>query len=132
MSRPSCSPTPRVNMPELHEPYVRDAREYVSLAEQANGPIPKPVEPAYVWGDALAELDRVAPDARIINLETSIHNVVQSSSWIFVETTQDQHSNTRRQPSGQTIPQDVLSRSRRCVLFKLEFARRKTWIGFVH
>ncbi|TIP99701.1 MAG: CapA family protein, partial [Mesorhizobium sp.] len=30
------------------------------------------VDEAYVWGDALSELDREAPDARIINLETSI------------------------------------------------------------
>jgi poly-gamma-glutamate capsule biosynthesis protein CapA/YwtB (metallophosphatase superfamily) len=56
--------------PDLHEPYVRDAREYVDLAEQANGP--KPVDAAYIWGEALAELDSVGPDARIINLETSI------------------------------------------------------------
>ena len=27
---------------------------------------------AYVWGDALAELERVRPDARIVNLETSV------------------------------------------------------------
>lgn len=58
--------------PEIHEPYVRDAREYVELAEQANGAIPRPVDPAYIWGDALDELDRVAPHARVINLETSI------------------------------------------------------------
>lgn len=63
---------PHPNTPELHEPYVRDAREYVELAERANGPIPRAVEPAYIWGAALAELDRVGPDARIINLETSI------------------------------------------------------------
>ncbi len=30
------------------------------------------VDDAYVWGDALGELDREAPDARIINLETSV------------------------------------------------------------
>jgi poly-gamma-glutamate capsule biosynthesis protein CapA/YwtB (metallophosphatase superfamily) len=60
------------SVPEIHEPYVRDARDYVALAEDANGPIPRPVDPAYIWGDALDELDRVAPGARIINLETSI------------------------------------------------------------
>jgi len=58
--------------PEIHEPYVRDARDYVKLAEQANGRIAWPVNPSYVWGDALHELDRAAPDARVINLETSI------------------------------------------------------------
>ncbi|MGH7710626.1 MAG: CapA family protein, partial [Gemmatimonadaceae bacterium] len=60
------------NAPHLREPYIRDARDYVELAEQANGPIPRPVDPAYIWGDALGELDLVAPDARIINLETTI------------------------------------------------------------
>jgi poly-gamma-glutamate synthesis protein (capsule biosynthesis protein) len=44
----------------------------VALAEDANGPIPRPATFDYIWGDALAELDRAAPDARIINLETSI------------------------------------------------------------
>jgi poly-gamma-glutamate capsule biosynthesis protein CapA/YwtB (metallophosphatase superfamily) len=58
--------------PELHESYVHDARGYVALAEQASGRIPRSVEPAYIWGDALAELEAVAPDARVINLETSI------------------------------------------------------------
>jgi poly-gamma-glutamate capsule biosynthesis protein CapA/YwtB (metallophosphatase superfamily) len=58
--------------PEIHEPYVSDARDYVKLAEQANGRIARPVDPSYVWGDALHELHRTAPDARVINLETSI------------------------------------------------------------
>ncbi len=54
------------------EPYVQDARAYVQLAEARNGPIPAPVDFAYIWGDALAELDRVKPAVRIVNLETSI------------------------------------------------------------
>jgi poly-gamma-glutamate synthesis protein (capsule biosynthesis protein) len=58
--------------PGIQEPYVRDARDYVALAEEANGPISRPVSPAYIWGDALEELERVAPDARMINLETSV------------------------------------------------------------
>jgi poly-gamma-glutamate synthesis protein (capsule biosynthesis protein) len=57
---------------ELHEPYVRSATEYVAFAEQVNGPIPKPMGFAYPWGDALAELERRSPDARIINLETTV------------------------------------------------------------
>ncbi|WP_437855930.1 CapA family protein [Sorangium sp. So ce363] len=56
----------------LYEPWANDARAYVELAEAANGPIPRPVDFSYVWGDALAELERVAPDARIVNLETSV------------------------------------------------------------
>ncbi len=58
--------------PHIHEPYVRDARRYVDFAEEKNGLIPRPADFSYVWGDALAELERAATDARIINLETSI------------------------------------------------------------
>lgn len=58
--------------PRLHEEFVHDAREYVALAEAANGAVPRPVEPAYPWGDALDLLDELAPDVRILNLETSI------------------------------------------------------------
>ena len=58
--------------PKLHEDYVASANDYVGLAEQANGPIPRHAEPSYVWGAALDELKRMQPDARIINLETAI------------------------------------------------------------
>ncbi len=58
--------------PTIHEPYMRTARGYVELAEKLNGPIPQPVSFSYIWGDALDELERVAPDLRVINLETSI------------------------------------------------------------
>jgi poly-gamma-glutamate capsule biosynthesis protein CapA/YwtB (metallophosphatase superfamily) len=58
--------------PILHESYVHSASDYVRLAEEANGPIPRPVAPSYIWGAALDELNRRQPDARIINLETAI------------------------------------------------------------
>jgi poly-gamma-glutamate capsule biosynthesis protein CapA/YwtB (metallophosphatase superfamily) len=58
--------------PALHETYMRSALGYVTLAEAVNGPIHRPVGPSYVWGAALEELLRLRPDARIINLETSI------------------------------------------------------------
>ncbi len=58
--------------PVLYEPYVRDAREYVDLAEKANGPIPRPLSFDYVWGEALQELERASVDLRIMNLETAI------------------------------------------------------------
>lgn len=58
--------------PVLHEPFVRDAREYVRLAEAAHGPLSRPVDFSYIWGDALDELERVGPDVRIVNLETSV------------------------------------------------------------
>ncbi len=54
---------PTLSRPQLYEPCVHDAREYVELAERASGPIARPVDFAYVWGDALTELGRVRPDA---------------------------------------------------------------------
>lgn len=64
MTRP-CSPA-------LYEPAITDARDYVRLAEQAHGPIPAPCGPEYPWGEALAEMNRLAADARIVNLETAL------------------------------------------------------------
>src|SRR5262245_5205286 len=58
--------------PVLYERWVQDAREYVALAEVANGPISKPVDGVYLWGDALVELERAGVDARIVNLETAV------------------------------------------------------------
>lgn len=58
--------------PELYEPYVKHAGRYVELAEAVNGPIPRLAPASYVWGDALDELDRRAPDVRIVNLETAV------------------------------------------------------------
>jgi poly-gamma-glutamate synthesis protein (capsule biosynthesis protein) len=63
---------PHPGAPVLYEPSARDAREYVWLAERANGPIPRPADAAYIWGDALWELRRAGTDARIVNLETSV------------------------------------------------------------
>ena len=58
--------------PEIYERYLRSAEDYVRLAEQANGPIPRRNGPSYVWGAALGQLERMQPDARIINLETAV------------------------------------------------------------
>ena len=63
---------PHPGNPVLHEGYATSALDYVALAERANGPIPRPAEFAYVWGDALAEWARNAPDLRIVNLETAV------------------------------------------------------------
>jgi poly-gamma-glutamate synthesis protein (capsule biosynthesis protein) len=63
---------PHPGDPALYESYVRDAREYVRLAENAHGPIPRPVGFSYIWGDALGEMDREGTDVRIINLETAV------------------------------------------------------------
>ena len=63
---------PHPGDPLIHESYMKSALGYVDIAEEASGPIPKPVGFSYIWGDALRELDNLAPDLRIINLETSV------------------------------------------------------------
>ena len=65
--------------PVLYESSVSDARTYVDLAERANGPIPRRVDPGYIWGNALALLDDEAPAVRIVNLETAITD--RGSAW---------------------------------------------------
>lgn len=63
---------PHPGDPRIHESYMKSARGYVELAERLNGPIPTPVDFSYVWGHALKELERVAPQVRIVNLETAV------------------------------------------------------------
>ena len=58
--------------PEIYESVMRSAAGYVQLAEEVNGPIPRPVDYPYIWGDSLAVLTKLQPDLRIINLETSV------------------------------------------------------------
>ncbi len=68
---------PHPATPALYEPCIRDARDYVRLAESCSGQIQRPVDFAYIWGEALAELGRA--DVRIVNLETSI--TCSEDSW---------------------------------------------------
>lgn len=63
---------PRPGEPELREEYVRDAGSYVRGAEAVNGRILRPVRFSWPWGIALRVLQDVAPDVRVINLETSV------------------------------------------------------------
>ncbi len=63
---------PAAGDPRLWEQDAVSAREYVALAEAASGPIPQPVDYSWPWGVALQVLDQLAPDLRIVNLETSI------------------------------------------------------------
>jgi poly-gamma-glutamate synthesis protein (capsule biosynthesis protein) len=62
----------RPSEPTLYEPWVKDARDYVRLAERANGAIHATVAPHYIWGDALAEIARRVVQVRIANLETAV------------------------------------------------------------
>jgi len=63
---------PYPSNPELKEPFVKDARDYIIFAEEVNGKINYPVSFDYIWGDALKELEKEKVDIRIINLETTI------------------------------------------------------------
>ncbi|MDX5348057.1 MAG: CapA family protein [Hymenobacteraceae bacterium] len=65
--------------PVIYEPYVKDARDYVRLAERVNGPVPRNASYANIWGDALKVWQQVSPDLKIINLETSI--TTHSDPW---------------------------------------------------
>jgi poly-gamma-glutamate synthesis protein (capsule biosynthesis protein) len=63
---------PHPGDPRLYEPSVENASEYVTLAERANGALPRPLDFSYIWGDAVEVFERERPRAKIINLETAI------------------------------------------------------------
>lgn len=54
--------------PELHEPSIRDARDYLALVERTSGPVPRPVAPDYPWDAAQSALEDAGCDLRLINL----------------------------------------------------------------
>ncbi|HEX7844060.1 MAG TPA: CapA family protein [Kofleriaceae bacterium] len=58
--------------PKLYEPSLDDARDYIAIAEDVSGPIPRDVPLPYPWGETLDVLDAARPDVRIANLETAI------------------------------------------------------------
>lgn len=62
----------RPSSPELYESWAQSALDYVDLAEQVNGHIPRRTNDDYVWGDALDELNRPDVSARVVNLETAV------------------------------------------------------------
>jgi len=63
---------PKPLPPGLHESYMKSAEGYVALAETVSGPIPRPVDGSYIWGQALPLLTAGDVDACIINLETAV------------------------------------------------------------
>jgi poly-gamma-glutamate synthesis protein (capsule biosynthesis protein) len=63
---------PHPGNPRIHEEIVKSAVRYVELAEARHGEIRKPVAFSRIWGEALDELERVAPAVKIVNLETAI------------------------------------------------------------
>ncbi len=56
----------------IYEDDLKSALDYVWLAEEANGPIDRPLAFDAIWGDALSELERRKPEVRIVNLETAV------------------------------------------------------------
>jgi poly-gamma-glutamate synthesis protein (capsule biosynthesis protein) len=58
--------------PQIFEPYVKDAREYIKLSELLYGPISHPIDFGYIWGDAAKIWEQTQPDFKIANLETAI------------------------------------------------------------
>jgi poly-gamma-glutamate capsule biosynthesis protein CapA/YwtB (metallophosphatase superfamily) len=70
---------PHPSEPEIHEGVMRSAAGYVELSERLHGALQSPVPFHYVWGDCLDVLAQAAPDARIVNLETS---VTTSDDWL--------------------------------------------------
>lgn len=51
---------PHPGNPRLYESYVKNAKDYLDLAEQENGNIPTPVSFDYIWKDALKNAPRFA------------------------------------------------------------------------
>ncbi len=77
--------------PKIYEAYVKNAKDYVRLAERKNGSIPQPVSYTYIWGDALQVWQQVEPDLKLINLETSITE--QPEPWPGKEVQYRMHPN---------------------------------------
>ncbi len=58
--------------PILYEGFVKNAKDYVLLAEEKNGKIPPKITNDYIWGDALSEWRKRRPNLKFANLETAI------------------------------------------------------------
>ena len=97
---------PHPSDPQIHESYIKTATGNLTLAERQYGPIPRPVEFSYISGDSLDELERVKPDVRIINLETSV--TVSNDYW------KGKGINYRMHPGN--IPCIIAAKIDRCVL----------------
>ncbi|KMQ49913.1 poly-gamma-glutamate synthesis protein [Chitinispirillum alkaliphilum] len=72
---------PFTSSPQIFEPWIKDSREYITLAQRKHGKIPCPVDYPYVWGDALNEIHSQNPRIKIINLETAI--TTSLNPWPF-------------------------------------------------
>ena len=60
--------------PQIYEPYIKDARDYLLLAKRKSGAFDTPLSYDYIWGDAFEIFENQKPDLKIINLETAVTN----------------------------------------------------------
>ncbi|MEX2353347.1 MAG: CapA family protein [Gammaproteobacteria bacterium] len=65
--------------PRIYESYLKDARDYVELAEHIHGKIPRGVAGSYVWEKIAPEWQKRRPLVKIINLETAV--TVSDKHW---------------------------------------------------
>lgn len=70
---------PHPGDPTLHEAHCRSAGDYVRLAEAAHCPLARPLDFGDIWGDARDAFARLAPDVRIVNLETAV--TTSDAAW---------------------------------------------------
>lgn len=85
--------------PQIFEPYVKDAGEYIRFSELLYGTISRPVDFSYIWGDAIEIWELMQPDFKIANLETAITS--SNEAW------PDKEINYRMNPQNV----DCLSRA---------------------
>lgn len=58
--------------PRIYETYLKDARDYITIAEEVNGEIPRGVAGSYLWKNVINEWRKRRPLVKIINLETAV------------------------------------------------------------
>lgn len=63
----------------LFQPGAGSVTTWVESAVASTGPLPHRVGVEYAWGDALQELQRIRPAARIVNLATAV--TLSSEAW---------------------------------------------------
>ena len=102
---------PHPGDPRLREDYLRSARDYVRLAEAASGPIARPTGFGEIWGAARARWRRMAPDVRIMNLETAV-----TTSQAFAPKGLNYRMNPANAPCLRAAAPDVLTLANNHVL----------------
>lgn len=103
---------PHPGRPELHEPYIESALDYLELAQRASGALPEEVGFDYVWGDLRDELAQLEPDCTIVNLETSITD----SGEFWPDKTVHYRMSPRNAPVLTAVPIDVVTLANNHVL----------------